>query len=177
MKHEAQERFKEAFEAYADELFRHAVLRLSQRERAHELTQECFLKAWQYVSRGEEIREMRPFLYRTLRNLIIDEYRKTKSFSLDEMLEGDDGAQVETSLLADDANEMEEAMNRFDGSRALQALQALPEPYREAIVLRYVESLSIAEVAERTGESENVISVRIHRGLKKLKVLLEQEAK
>lgn len=173
MKHEAEQRFKEAFEAYADELFRHAVLRLSNRERAHEITQECFLKTWQYVSRGEEVREMRPFLYRTLRNLIIDEYRKTKSYSLDEMLEGDDGAHMETSLLADEANEMEQAMDRFDGSRAVEVLKVLPEPYREAIVLRYVESLSIAEVAERMGESENVTSVRIHRGLKKLKALLE----
>lgn len=173
MKHEVEQRFKEAFEAYADELFRHAVLRLSNRERAHEITQECFLKVWQYVSRGEEVREMRPFLYRTLRNLIIDEYRKAKSYSLDEMLEGDDGAQMETSLLADEANEMEQAMDRFDGSRAIEVLKVLPEPYREAIVLRYVESLSIAEVAERMGESENVTSVRIHRGLKKLKLLLE----
>lgn len=174
MKRTKEKVFSEAFEAYANELFRHAVLRLSNRDRAQELTQECFLRAWQYVSRGEEIEEIRPFLYRTLRNLIIDEYRKKKSVSLDEMLEGDDGTQMETSLLRDDTDEMEQAMERFDGAQAAALLQELAEPYKEVVTLRYISSMTIGEIAEQIGESENVVSVRIHRGLKKLKALLEE---
>lgn len=173
MQQETAETFAKAFDSYADELFRHASLRLSNRERALEIVQEAFLKAWQYVSRGEEVRDMRAFLYRTLRNLIIDEYRKHKSVSLDDMLETDDGSQMESMLLADDEDALENAFVRFDASRALEAVRALPEPYREVIVLRYIDSLSIAEVAERIGESENVVSVRIHRGLKKLRSLME----
>ena len=63
-------------------MFRHGYS-TSDRDRALELTQECFLRAFAYADRGEEIREVRPFLFRTLRHLIIDEYRKAKSFSLD----------------------------------------------------------------------------------------------
>ena len=94
-----EQTFREAFEYHADELFRHASLRLPDHDRALELTQECFLKVLQYVQRGEEVREMRPFLFRTLRNLIIDEYRKGKSFSLDAMIEVDDGGTIESDLL------------------------------------------------------------------------------
>ncbi len=166
--------FREAFERHADELFRHAAMRLPDRDRALELTQECFLRAWSYATKGEEIREMRPFLFRTLRHLIIDEYRKAKSFSLDEMTENDEREQV-GSLLRDEGDPLEEAMDRFDGSRALAILVELPDMYREVIAMRYVHDLSIREVAEATGVSENVISVRLHRGLKKLRALLESE--
>lgn len=165
--------FREAFDRHSDELFRHASMRLPDRDKALELTQECFLRAWQYASRGEEIREIRPFLFRTLRHLIIDEYRKHKSYSLDEMLEDDEGGQMEKNLPRDDTNTLEAAMDRFDGKRAVSAIQMLPDLYREVIVLRYVQSLSIPEIAEMIGESDNVVSVRIHRGLKKLQALLE----
>ena len=164
-----EQMFREAFERHADELFRHASLRLSDRDRALELTQECFLRAWQYAGRGEEIREMRPFLFRTLRNLIIDEYRKAKSYSLEE------GEQIESLLPRDDTNSLEAAMDRFDSVRAVEAIRELPDLYREVLTLRYVSSLSIQEIAAYIEESENVVSVRLHRGLKRLRALLESQ--
>jgi RNA polymerase sigma factor (sigma-70 family) len=166
--------FEAAFEAYNDELFRHASLRLKDRDRALELTQECFMKVWEYARNGDEIRELRPFLYRTLRHLIIDEYRRKKSVSLEAMSEGNEDPSVEVLLPPDESNTLEAAIERFDGKRALAALQELPEPYREAVALRYVEGLSPGEIGDIVGESENAVSVRIHRGLKKLKDLLEQ---
>jgi len=170
-----EQMFREAFERHADELFRHASLRLSDRDRALELTQECFLRAWQYAGRGEEIREMRPFLFRTLRNLIIDEYRKAKSYSLDGMVEDEEGEQIESLLPRDDTNSLEAAMDRFDSVRAVEAIRELPDLYREVLTLRYVSSLSIQEIAAYIEESENVVSVRLHRGLKRLRALLESQ--
>src|SRR3989344_8041053 len=107
-----------AFEQYSDELFRHCALRLRDRERAVELTQECFLRAWDYVHKGGTIEQMRPFLYRTLRHLIIDEYRKKKSVSLEKMVEGTD-ASVEDLLPPDQSNTLEAAGGRFNGIRGL----------------------------------------------------------
>jgi len=52
-------------------------------------------------------------------------------------------------------------------------LQKLPDAYREALSLRYIEGLSPQEIGKIVGESENAVSVRIHRGLKKLKELLQ----
>ena len=172
-----RQRFSDAYERYSDELFRHCSLRLSDRERALELTQECFLKTWQYIERGEKVEEFRPFLYRTLRNLIIDEYRRKKPRSLEAMLEGSEETNVETLMPQDESNTLESAIERFEGSRALTALQELPDLYREVLVLRFVESLSPKEIAEIVDESENAVSVRIHRGLKKLRALLEEEPK
>ena len=170
-----EKQFTDAFERHSDELFRHASMRLSDRERALELTQEAYLRAWNYVRKGEEVREMRAFLFKTLRNLIIDEYRKHKSYSLEAMIEDEEGGSVEAMLPKDETNTLEAAMGRHEGREALAALKNLPDPYREVLALRYVEGLTPREIAEIVDESENVVSVRVHRGLKKLKTLLEQK--
>jgi RNA polymerase sigma-70 factor (ECF subfamily) len=170
-----EQAFREAFESHADELFRHASMRLPDRDRALELTQECFLRSWQYASKGGEIREMRAFLYRTLRNLIVDEYRKAKSYSLDSMIEDDEGGHIESLMPRDDTNTLEAAFTRFDSARAVGAIRDLPDVYREVITLRYVDDLSIKEIAGLINESENVVSVRVHRALKKLHALLSAE--
>ena len=169
--------FGNAFEACNDELFRHASMRLKDRERAIELTQECFMKVWQFAQKGGEIRELRPFLYRTLRHLIIDEYRKKKSFSLDAIIENDEGGTVEALLPRDETNTLEAALDRHEGTRAILGLQKLPDLYREVIAMRYVDDLSLKEIAVLIEESENVVSVRLHRGLRKLRELLDEESK
>src|SRR5690349_5532506 len=101
---ELQKEFEAAFEAYNDELFRHASMRVKDRDRALELTQECFLKVWEYAQKGEQIRDLRPFLYRTLRHLIIDEYRRKKSVSLEAMVADSEDPSIEALLPPDETN-------------------------------------------------------------------------
>ena len=170
-----QHTFTEAFEAYSDELFRHASMRLKDRDRALELTQECFLKVWDYAQKGGNILELRPFLYRTLRHLIIDEYRRKKPVSLEAIAERNEDMSVEALLPPDQSNTLEAAIERFDGKHALAALEQLSDPYREVLSLRYVGGLSPGEIGEIVGESENAVSVRIHRGLKKLKAMMDDK--
>ncbi len=167
-----EQQFTAAFEAHNDELFRHAVMRLPERERALEITQECFMKVWSYAQKGGEVREWRPFLFQTLRNLIIDEYRKKKAVSL-EGLVSEEGESSEALLPPDETNTLEAAMERLDAKAAIALLPELPQIYSEILTLRYVESLTPREIGEIIGESENVVSVRIHRGLKKLRQMLD----
>lgn len=84
---DTEREFTQAYEEHADALFRHCYFRVSNRERALELTQEAFMKTWDSVAQGKEINNYRAFLFRVLNNLIIDEYRKKKSTSLDALLE------------------------------------------------------------------------------------------
>lgn len=173
-----EQQFKDAFERHSDELFRHCSMRIADRERALEITQETFLRTWEYCQKGtEEIRQWRPFLYRTLRNLIIDEYRKAKPQSLEELMKDTESGDIEILMPADEGNTLEAAMERFDAKRALAELKKLPELYREALTLRYIDGLAPKEIAAVLEESENVVSVRIHRGLKKLYDVMEQQSK
>jgi RNA polymerase sigma factor (sigma-70 family) len=174
MEHSREQKIREAFERYSDELFRHCLMRISERERALELTQEAFLRAWQYSARGQEIRQYRSFLYRILNNLIIDEYRRQRAQSLDALLENDEtGVEAEAALLRDEHDELEEAMVRFDAKRAAAALEDLPERYRDVLSLRYLSGFSPTEIAMQLRETENAVSVRIHRALRKLRHSLQ----
>lgn len=154
--------FLEAYDSFADDLYRHCLFRLSDEERAKDIVQETFTKTWEYIARGKTIDEIRPFLYRVLHNLIIDHMRKRKPVqSLDYKMseEGFD-------LGSEGRVEEEE---RIDAKNLMNLLDEIDEPYRQVLIMRYVDDLSIKEIAHLTEEHDNVISVRIHRALKKLK--------
>ncbi len=170
-----EERFLEAFEEYGDALFRHASIRLSDRERAIDVVHDTFTKVWSYVRSGQEIDSFRPFLYKVLNNLIIDEYRKRKESSLDAMLEVEGVTEGSFEELVDDSTEALAAT--IDGKRAFEMLRELSDEYREIITLRFVDGLGPKEISELIEESENVVSVRLHRALKALRNAIEQEEK
>lgn len=160
--------FLVAYNEYSDAIFRHCFYRVSSRERAKELTQETFMRTWKYIADGNEIGNIRAFLYRVTNNLIIDEYRKKKEFSLDAMMEegAEAGGVEETGRIRD----------RIDGKITLGLLSKIETKYREALVMRYIDDLSPEEISKITHETPNTISVHIHRGLKQVRKLLEQSA-
>src|SRR4051812_45302895 len=81
-----EERFLKAFDEYSNALFRHAMYRLSDRERGIEIVHDTFTKVWGYMRDGHEIDTFKPFLYKVMNNLIIDEYRRRKELSLDAIM-------------------------------------------------------------------------------------------
>ena len=167
-----EERFLKSFDEYADALFRHAVYRLSDRERAIELVHDTYTKAWTYIRNGHEIDSYKPFLYKILNNLVIDEYRKKKESSLDSILEQEGVDEGAFSELRTEAG-IEEITFSLDARKANELLQDLPLVYREVLTLRYVDGLGPKEISELIEETENVVSVRIHRALKTLKEMIE----
>ncbi|MEX0913250.1 MAG: RNA polymerase sigma factor [Candidatus Paceibacterota bacterium] len=162
-----EERFLKAFEEYGDALFRHAYIRISDRERAIDLVHDTYTKVWSYLRTGHEIESFRPFLYKVLNNLVIDEYRRRKEASLDAIL-GTEGVSEGTfDDLIDDS--VESLAATLDGRRAFDLLETLPREYREVVTLRFVDGLGPKEISELIEESENVVSVRLHRALKLLR--------
>lgn len=166
-----EQAYLEAYRMYSDALFRHASFRVSNRDRAVELVQDTFLKAWDYAAGGGEVQEFKSFLYRILNNLIIDEYRKKKSTSLDAILENDTG-DMEMKLSEGSAREVEEGIDERTAIESIRArIPELPDTYREVITLRYIDGFTPKEIATMIGISENTVSVRIHRGTHKLREL------
>lgn len=164
-------RFLKAFEEYNDALFRHAIMRISNREKAIDLVHDTYTKVWSYVRDGYEIESFRPFLYKVLNNLIIDEYRKRKELSLDAMLEKEGIDEGSFDDLTE--NSVEQMAATIDGRKAFELLEELPDQYKEVILLRFVDQLGPNEISELIEESQNVISVRLHRGLKLLRQKIE----
>ena len=167
-KHEDMERaFLASYDANADALFRHCLIRVRNRELAKDLVQETFTRTWGYLAEGNAIDHVRAFLYRTLQNVIVDTMRRKKSVSLDEMHE-------EEGFEPADEHPDPGAEVREEARMAVRLVSMLDETYASAISLRYMEGLTPGEIAKILGVSENVVSVRIHRGLKQLRELWNQ---
>ena len=162
-----EQEFNKTYEQFADAIFRHCVFRVSDREKAKDLTQGAFVRFWDYMSQGKEIDNARAFLYRITNNLIIDEYRKKKDVSLDQIRD-EEGFDISFEPMHDI-----ESRNEYEHAQAL--LEQLPDKYREALVMRHIDGFSVKDIAHLTHESENVISVRIHRAIEKLKALSEKQ--
>jgi len=166
-------RFLKAFEEYSDALFRHASLRINDRERAIDVVHDTFTKVWLYVKNGQAIDAYRPFLYKVLNNLIIDSYRKQRESSLDALLAQEGVSEGLFEELSENTTEALAAT--IDGKQAFTLLATLPDVYREVLILRFVDELGPREISQLIEETENVVSVRIHRGLKLLREKMHHE--
>jgi len=128
-----------------------------------DLVQDTFLKTWRFLVHGGKVDIMKAFLYHVLDCLIVDQYRrrKNKSASLDSLL--DNGYEPR--------EDKPESYSAIDSQAAIQLIDSLPPKYKEVMRMRYVQDLSLSEIALQTGEQNNTIAVRLHRGLAKLRLL------
>ncbi len=165
-----EDRYLKAFDEYADALFRHASFRLADRDRAIEIVHDTFTKVWGYVRDGKEIDSYKSFLYKVLGNLIIDEYRRRKEISLDSVIESEGVDEGSIAELREGG--LEELTFSLDAKRAAALVSELPVVYREVITLRYIDGLGPKEIGDLIEESENVVSVRLHRGMNILRDLM-----
>jgi RNA polymerase sigma factor (sigma-70 family) len=118
------------------------------------------------IHKSGSIEAMRAWLSVVARRLAIDRARsesarraRERSVSRPERAEGDGG--------------IVERMAR--SQRIVEAVMKLDEPYRSTLLLRYLEELTIAEVAQRTGASEPVVRKRLGVGLRTLRAELDAE--
>jgi RNA polymerase sigma-70 factor (ECF subfamily) len=151
--------FLHTYDTYADELFRFCFFKVSNYERAEDLTQEVFTKFWQELRNGKKIQNARAYLYTLARNLIIDWYRKKKESSLDVLSENG------IELMGSSGGEVEDFAQHKE---ILSFIDSLDPSSREIVLLRYVEGWNPADIAHFTGDSVNVISVRLNRAIKKI---------
>lgn len=159
--------FLAAYDEHSDALFRHCLMRVRDRDAAKDLVQEAFSRTWLYMSQGKKVEHIRAFLYRVANNLIVDGSRKKKSASLDAMMEADGFEPKDESIR--DPSDVPAARE------AMQMLKGLDDIYRTAITMRYIDEMSPKEIAATLGVSENVISVRIHRGIERLSKLMNRK--
>ena len=163
---EKEKQFIEAYEQYSEPIFRHCYYRVFEREKAKDLVQETFFKTWKYLIKGNEIENIRAFLYRTANNIIIDESRKKKHVSLDAIMEKGFNPSIDTR---------EADSNYFSAKEVVEVLHVLDEKYKDVIMMRYIDGFSTREIASIVGETEDNVYVRMHRGIKKVKELMAQQ--
>lgn len=153
------------YSAQSDAVFRFCLIRTRERETALDITQETFLRFWKVIVKGDAIANERALLFTIARHLVIDWFRVKKSLSLEAMTENEEIPEV---ALPETTGEGATELDKADARLIVEKLEELDAPYREVVSLRFVEGLQPKEIAGIIGVSVNVVSVRIHRGIRAL---------
>src|ERR687897_879854 len=144
-----------AFEAIV-ERYRTVLLRAARRylpeARAEDALQQAYIAAWRALQRGDEVRDLRAWLYRIVHNTALNQLRST----------GYDYAELEESLRGGSAPQ-EEMERRAVVRQTLTGLAALPERQREALLRIAIEGRSQEEVARELGVTEGAVRQLVHR--------------
>lgn len=161
-----KERFEELYDQLSEPIFRYCYFRVYDRERAKEIMQDTFMKTWEYASKENEIENVKAFLYRVAHNLSVNEVtRRKQNQSLEQMSEdvGFDPASTD-HLQIEALAEVELLRKKID---------TLDEKDAQILIMKYINDLSVKEIAATLKQRENSVSVRLHRATAKIRKLYE----
>lgn len=163
--------FAQAYDLYADKIFRFIFLKISNKIEAQDLTSRVFLKAWEYILKKEikEIKTLGALFYQIARNLIIDYYRSNANKNDIFLSEAEE---LEKTMKDEKVDLLRDQLIKADLEQIKKALAELREEYREVIVFHYIEELSIGEIAGIIGKSKGAVKVLLHRAIKNIKRIL-----
>jgi len=173
LKSHDKDAFIKAYDDNVGDIYRFVYFKVGSREEANDLTSTVFLKTWNYVQTNslEDSKTLRALLYKVARTTIIDYYRENNgriNASLD-----DEENKIE---IIDDSINLE---NRFDTSSDLALIKSrlplLKEEYREVIIMRFINDLTLEEIADISGKKKGNVRVLLHRAIGALKELVTEE--
>lgn len=151
----------EIYQKYQPELFRWCLGACRDRELAADLIQETFLKALQNAHIFEDLGpgQQRAWLYRTMKNLLYDRYRRA-------VLEAEHLQQAD-----EDAAYLDQGIQQIENELILQKLT--PED-RMLFTLRYMEGYNASEISEMLSLPPGTIRAKLSRCRKLLKNMMEE---
>ncbi len=161
-----RDEFLQYYDQYAEPLYRYCFYRIYNADDARDLVQDVFMRAWRATRTGDRIENMKAFLYRIAINAIANHCKKKRPQSLEELQEA--GFDPVSPVLSIE--------DRLDAEKVISVLDRIGGPYQEVLILRYINDLEPHEIAEMTGESANVISVRLHRAIDKVKKIIYEQS-
>jgi RNA polymerase sigma-70 factor (ECF subfamily) len=168
--------FDALYRKYLPQVYSFAFYELRDHHAAEDATERAFMQALAALpgfeeradafvahpgSTGDDAAEastFRVWLFRIARNVVANERRRDRSRPVAPL--------EEAYALPASGDVAEAALLREAGGAAWQAVARLPEDRRRAVILRFVDEMSTAEIAEILGRSEGAVRVLLHRALR-----------
>jgi RNA polymerase sigma-70 factor (ECF subfamily) len=155
--------------AYEPEAHRMALGILGDADAAHDAVQETFIKAYYALDRFDIGRSFRPWLLQILRNQCRDMLRRRKAgFDVERM----DGIMAER---LPSTSSPEKDHRRAEAREVLwKGLGRLSVDHREVLVMKELQGLNYAEIAEALGVPEGTVASRLYHARRALKAALDE---
>jgi len=155
-------------EQYQYRLVRYLIYLLGRRDGVDDLVQEVWLRVLERGSSYDGRSRFEPWLFRVARNIALDAMRKRKIFSLEAEEDG-----VPRVCASDEPSPFTLAARTENAARLARSLATIDPAYREALVLRFLEDLSLQEISAIVKAPVSTVASRIYRGLATLRPQLE----
>jgi RNA polymerase sigma-70 factor (ECF subfamily) len=163
--------FDEIFERYQRMVFNLALRLSGDPERAEDLSQEIFLRIYRHVGRFKGRSSLKTWVYRVSVNCCRSRLSRRRPPI---QVPADPTVDLLDRVRDTSAGPERRAIARERMAQVMEALRALPRPYREAVVLRDVEELTYEEIAEVLDVRIGTVRSRIARGRVRLRQLVEE---
>jgi RNA polymerase sigma-70 factor (ECF subfamily) len=160
-------RFEALYRKYLAQVYSYAFYELRDHHEAEDATERTFLAALTNLGRfeerarpadGEGASTFRVWLFQIARNAVAERRRR---------LRRSPEAPLEAAMSAAAPIDIEgDAVLHDEAATAMEAVARLPDDRRRALVLRFVDEMSTAEIAGILGRSEGAVRVLIHRALR-----------
>ncbi|MFN8016448.1 MAG: sigma-70 family RNA polymerase sigma factor [Acidimicrobiia bacterium] len=172
-----QDTFMSDIDQYLDSLYSTALRLTRNASDAQDLVQESLLKAYRAYENFEEGTNLKAWLFRILTNSYINIYRYKKRRPIEVDVDDSDTMYIYHKLRGDNSEDIsksteEEFLNSISDKNIADAIEAMPDQYREVVLLADVEGLSYAEIAEMLDIPSGTVMSRLHRGRKALQKAL-----
>jgi RNA polymerase sigma-70 factor (ECF subfamily) len=160
---------------YEYRLYRYLFYLTGNPETARDLFQETWLRVLARGHQYDGVSRFDSWLFAIARHLVIDASRRRKMDSLDELLDPVRGGAAREPLSSNEASPLAEYENTELVARLSSILARLPAVYREVLLLRFQEELSLKEIADIIHVPLATVKSRLYRGLGTARELLEEQ--
>lgn len=149
--------YGELYDFYISRIRRFITFRVARPEDAEELAAEVFLRGWEYAT-SSMVKNPGALFYRIARNLVADHYRQRKLES-----------GLEAAAEIADPNDFEQQVAETEEQQELIGkLKLLKGEYRDVLVMRYLDEMSIQEIADALEKTAGTVRVTLHRAKRAL---------
>lgn len=157
--------FGELYERYYARIYRYVYHRIGHPADAEDITAVVFMKALEGLPAYQPRRSgFAPWLFRITRNTVVDHYRRHRPQATLEVVEWEEIGDRDPLL------EVLEGERRQD---LHWLINQLSDEQRDVVLMRYASDLSFPEIATILNKKEPAIRMLLHRGLRKLKAVLD----
>ena len=164
LRHRDPDLLDHLIEKYQHRLLRYLLYLTGRREMAEDFFQETWIRVLERGSQYDGRHEFSTWLFTIARNLVIDDLRRKRPASLDSLAEGDTAAPFDLPATGQ-PSAFAATVQREQNEQISAGMQHISAEYRESLLLRFQEGMSLEEIATVTGAPLGTVKSRIYRGL------------
>lgn len=155
-RYQDHEAFRQIYDHYRPPILRYLSHKLPSVQDTEDALAELFLETWQYLTSGVIVGNLRALLYKIARNHVTAYYRDREKRG---------GGDIELNEATATVTMDEEVPDVFSLEAVKLWVKTLSGDYHDVVFMRYFEELSIREISEIIGKTENNTRVILHRAL------------